>query len=182
MYFSARTEHQLLYAAIRYLPREKEHSVPVSEWFAVLKLISRQTPRQFMRIFPVSKEYDGRRWQSKDYFTTMEMIERIGMDTPIGNAFEFLWDYVNLHTRTFLAAFICAVDLKRREQGEQGIIEQFFDEQGVSVPVYRKIDVCGKTIMQNTATGETHAVVKPKSKMPRWWKVIEGQSKEAPNV
>ena len=174
MYFSAQTEPQLLYAAIRYLPHEKDQPVSMSEWLAVCRLISRQTPRQFVRLFPISKEYDGQRYQSKDYFTTMQSIARHGWDTPIGDAVDFLWDYVNPHTSAFVVSFLCALDRERRQQNRPGLLESFAKQQGVELPSYRPVTLNGKQYMQSQKDGSIVRVSPPKNKMPRWWKIIEG--------
>ncbi len=47
-------------------------------------LVGKLTPREFMTIFPINKKFDGDKYQMKDYFSTMESIEEIGMDTVIG--------------------------------------------------------------------------------------------------
>ena len=174
MYFSAQTEPQFLYAAIRYLPHEKDQSVPMSEWLAVCRLISRQTPRQFVRLFPISKEYDGQRYQSKDYFTTMQSIAQHGWDTPIGDAVDFLWDYVNPHTSAFVVSFLCALDRECRQHNRPGLLESFAKQQGVELPSYRPVTLNGKQYMQSQKDGSIVRVSPSKNQMPRWWKIIEG--------
>lgn len=61
------------------------------------------TPRQFMNIFPITKTYDGAKYEIKDYFYVMDMINKKGIDTPIGDRIiDFLWDYLNRDTNMFL--------------------------------------------------------------------------------
>ena len=118
MYLNASTLPQYLYACVRYLPKRQDDVLLCFEM--TLRLIELQTPRQFMRLFPVSKEYDGERFQSNDYFTTMDMISSHGIDNPIGDAFPFLWDYVNPHIRIFLTSYMVQLDQHRRQNGQKG--------------------------------------------------------------
>lgn len=182
MYFSAKTEQQFLCAAVRYLPHEKENTVPMDEWRAVLKLISRQTPRKFVNLFPIRKEYDGLRFQSKDYFTTCLMIELHGWDTPIGDAISFLWDYVNPHTSSFLSAFFCAVDGQRRQENLPGLLESFAKSSGIDLRGFRPVTMNGKQYMQSTSDSTIIPISHPKPQVPRWWKIIEGGKKDENRV
>lgn len=58
-------------------------------------MIEELTPREFTRIFPIKKKYDGIRHGVGDYFTTKNYIESIGWDNQICNGMEFLTEYVN---------------------------------------------------------------------------------------
>ncbi|WP_144518108.1 hypothetical protein [Bacillus thuringiensis] len=60
------------------------------------EIIGRITPREFMTIFPIAKEYKGKKYGMKDYFSTMRSMKEMGMDTRIGeNVQKFLWSYHN---------------------------------------------------------------------------------------
>lgn len=64
----------------------------------VMDTIGRLTPMELLRIYPVDKEYDGKKWGTKDYFYTMERLRRLPADKPIGDAQDvacLLWDYQN---------------------------------------------------------------------------------------
>lgn len=76
------------------------------------------TPRRFIGMFPVKKEFDGKDWGVKDYYTTMKMIEEIGMDEPIEEPFDFLWDYWNWDTKRFLMNYLSVgSELSKRKTG-----------------------------------------------------------------
>lgn len=64
----------------------------------VMETIGRLTPMELLRMFPVTKEYDGKKWGTKDYFYTLEQLRRLPADKPIGDAQDvavLLWDYQN---------------------------------------------------------------------------------------
>lgn len=91
------------------------------------------TPRQFMGWFPITKEYDGERWEMKDYFHTMDYINSIGIDEPIKEPMEFLWEYMNDDTRSFLVHHTDIMsDLRKQETG-LGIMEEFLLNEGIEL-------------------------------------------------
>lgn len=64
----------------------------------VMETIGRLTPMELLRLYPVTKEYDGEKWGTKDYFYTMDRLRRLPADKPIGDAQDvavLLWDYQN---------------------------------------------------------------------------------------
>ncbi|MCC8025666.1 MAG: hypothetical protein LIP16_10250 [Clostridium sp.] len=64
----------------------------------VMDTIGRLTPMELLRLYPVDKEYDGKKWGTKDYFYTMDRLRRLPADKPIGDAQDvavLLWDYQN---------------------------------------------------------------------------------------
>jgi hypothetical protein len=102
---------------------------------AIMAYISLVTPRRFVEIFPINKEYDGKRWGTKDYFYTVDKIAEIGWDKPIGETTEtvldFLWDYNNWDITFFLVEFMSLMSDMRRAQGQPGIMEQWATENGI---------------------------------------------------
>lgn len=84
----------------------------------IVQTIGLLTPRQLIEVFPVYKRYDGDKYQMKDYFYTMEEINKIGLDNPIGNrSFELLWDYENNDLRNFLVETVTAMNLINMYRG-----------------------------------------------------------------
>lgn len=64
----------------------------------VMETIGRLTPMELLRLYPVTKEYDGEKWGTKDYFYTMDKLKKRPADKPIGDAQDvacLLWDYQN---------------------------------------------------------------------------------------
>lgn len=112
-----------------------------------------------MNIFPISKIYDGARYECKDYFTTMEFLKNLGLDERIGDQIDiFLWDYVNPDTRMFNVKTFSCVDDLRALRGEGSMFSEFFGAKGL--PTYKKYEVNGKEFMLDTKTGKTHKVIK----------------------
>jgi len=112
----------------RYLDREKWQSIPPMVRFKAMEedltMVEGFTPRQIMNIFPIDKIYD-KTGEVKDYFTTMAMIKQHGIDTPINEPSEFLYDYVNKDIRIFLVDLMSAMSDLNREHGEPGLMEEF---------------------------------------------------------
>lgn len=82
----------------------------ITEYCLMVDLIELLTPRELIKIFPIDKRYDGDKWGVKDYFTTMAEIEKIGMDTVIGeNAAALIGDYMNWDLRIFTVNLICLI-------------------------------------------------------------------------
>ncbi|MCI8647893.1 MAG: hypothetical protein HFE76_14130 [Firmicutes bacterium] len=137
-----------------------------------MRMIGHMTPRQIMQMFPVSKTYNGERWQCKDYYSTMKEVEQVGLNTVIGKdkASEFLMEYENQDIREFMITFMLVVSRMRVLQGGRDILEEFMEEQGV--PSYSYYQDEG--IMINRQTGGAIKVEKPKTRVPKYMKVIEG--------
>lgn len=89
----------------------------------LIDAISVLTPRELTQIFPITKRYDGARWQEKDYFYTMDKLSRLNMDRPIREqveVFDLLLDYINRDIELFMIEVICAMNNKRQIDGRPG--------------------------------------------------------------
>lgn len=153
-------------------PEEAKENWEVAQ--AAVSLLGEVTPRMLLQVFPVTKEYDGERWGTKDYFFTMRALKEYGLDTPLGeNALHVLWDYMNPHISIFMIWVMGAMSDFRVSMGGKDPLVEFMEEQGM--PTYTMdTDASGREVMVNSITGEAQPVIKPKPKMPRWWRVIEG--------
>lgn len=142
----------------------------LSDYFAVTDAMSFLTPKQFMRLFPVEKTYDGKRWQMKDYFTCMEAVGRYAPNKPIGadKIQEFLMDYWNPNITRFEVGKMLCASAVRRSAGGKGIMEEFAEDQGIPTYTFYK----DENIMVNNSTGELSKVRKAKKRRPRWLKVV----------
>ena len=107
--------------------------------------------------FPITKDFDGHKWESKDYFYTMEVLSKLDWDKPIGRdkIFDFLWDYENDDLRNVCVDYMCAMSAISRSQTGKGIAEQWCDDMGI--PTYTEDRETG--IMKNNQTGD---IIKPK--------------------
>ncbi|MNB67200.1 hypothetical protein D3C81_633390 [compost metagenome] len=91
----------------------------------VMGMMTFLTPRKFVEIFPITKEYDGKRWGTKDYFYTVEMIEEHGWDKLISRPDNFLWEYVNLEVSLFMVKYLSLASEIRQSQGKLGLMEEW---------------------------------------------------------
>jgi hypothetical protein len=127
------------------------------------------TPNEFMTVFPIKKEYDGHRYGVKDYHSTMEELEKIGMDTQIGeNVQSLLFDYQNKHVVEFNVFKMVVVDRIRACQGQPSMVEAFMSEQGI-YPMRMMTDDNGKQFMYDPYRQTSYPIVKM---FPRYLKVI----------
>ncbi|MEI4616029.1 MULTISPECIES: hypothetical protein [Bacillus cereus group] len=136
----------------------------------IQEIIGRITPREFMTIFPIAKEYKGKKYGMKDYFSTMKSMKEMGMDTPIGeNVREFLWSYHNWEDITeFVVNFMEVMSDIRRFEGGKGLVEEFLEEKGITAYTLCK-DQKGKEYLTNNDTGEVIPVQKAR---PRYLKPV----------
>ena len=137
----------------------------------VMSMMANLTPREFMNLFPIAKEYDGDKWGIKDYFYTMEYIKKLSPDEPIGDKIQdFLWNYTNREIDAFLVKLFCFASNLRRFDTGKGIMEEFCEQNGIHT--YRLFkDSSGKEYLIDNQTGRTMRVRKA---IPRYLKVIRG--------
>lgn len=128
------------------------------------------TPREFQTIFPIAKEYDGEKYEVKDYFYTKKHIEKIGMDKVIGEeATGFHMEYHNSEIRRFAVQTMCIISAINRAEGRKTLGEEFAEEVGLTTYTMTE-DHQGKQFLTNNSTGEVQKVSKPR---PRYLKVIK---------
>lgn len=138
----------------------------LTDMFALL------TPVEFVQMFPIRKTYDGKKYQCKDYFSTMEALKECEPDQPIGEdkIMHFLWDYDNDDIMNFEVEKMCCLSDLRRAQGGQGLMEEFMHEQGL--PTYTLHEKEG--YLYNNLTGKTQKICKPKKRVPKFMSLVEG--------
>ena len=103
--------------------------------------------------FPIKKDFDGHKWESKDYFYTMTVLSKMDMDKPIGrdNIADLLWDYENDDLREAYVEFMCSMSAIYRSQTGKSIAEEWCDDIGI--PTYTINKETG--IVMNNQTGQT---------------------------
>lgn len=52
---------------------------------SIIDMMSTITPKEFINIFPIKKDYKGYKFDTKDYFYTMDYLKTLDLDTPIGD-------------------------------------------------------------------------------------------------
>lgn len=76
----------------------------------LISFIQLFTPNELVKLFPIKKFYAGDRIGIKDYFYTMNVLQRHGLDTPIGReVYSILYDYTNIEISVFLVKLFSTV-------------------------------------------------------------------------
>jgi len=86
----------------------------------ILEAITLLTPNEFANMFPIDKEFDGKKWQSKDYFYTRDYINTLDKDAPFGDIekiWDLIWEYQNITFREFAVRYFCAISHERDSKG-----------------------------------------------------------------
>lgn len=105
------------------------------------------TPKQFAQIFPVTKEYKGRKYGNKDYYTVTDWIsENIGWDNRIPDGIEFLMEYLNRDVQFAMVRVMHIINTFYQRQTGQDMITAFLESQGIHV---RRIDDWGQSDADN---------------------------------
>ncbi|MBG9830778.1 hypothetical protein [Bacillus wiedmannii] len=171
------TYRKAIFAGVRYISKSKNDVLNYDYLMNRFLLISYLqnlmkvlTPRDFITMFPIDKNYDGDRYEMKDYFFTMNEINKIGMDTPIGeNITEFLWDYQNFKDITlFNLASMSILSKLQKMQGKKTLSEEFAERLGLDTHTKHK-ESNGKEYITNNRTGATQEVQKNR---PRYLKPV----------
>lgn len=141
----------------------------------IKSLMANLTPVEFMNLFPARKDYDGHKYECKDYFSTMEYIKKLVPNNPIGAEIDnFLWDYMNTETHVFLVNVYGAVSDMRQLNGHPGLMEQWAQENGIKTYAMHTDDK-GREYLLDRETGKTMKVKRPK---PRYLKVVRPGGKQ----
>lgn len=138
----------------------------------LLNTICELTPAELLTIFPVTKSYDGERYECKDYFSTMVALQAHGLHEPIRSpetASDLLWDYMNTTVMMYRVHCMSVVSELHSMETGKGLMEQFFEDQGVKVETFRKYETDdGQTFMIGE-DGRSFPVKKP---VPRYLKLV----------
>ncbi len=128
------------------------------------------TPNEFMNMFPIAKEFNGHKYECKDYFGTWDYLNTLERDKPIkdqnidnGSIVGFLWEYHNWEVRRFTVKLTTALE---RIQAAQGLPTMF---ETLGIETHAVYENNGKQFMVN-ANGRTQRLRK---KMPRFLKLVK---------
>lgn len=136
----------------------------------VTQVLSLFTPREFMQMFPVRKEYNGEKYEIKDYFFTMDAAEKIGLDTRMGdNATEFLFDYCNNDVDRYMVTWMMIVNRMHQLNGGKDMLLEFMEDQGVAPHAIRREG----NYFVDDETGERFEIEEPKNKLRELFTVVK---------
>lgn len=97
---------------------------------ALFGIIGRIKLGNLVKIFPIDKEYDDDKWGCKDYFFTMDVLKKKGLDNAVDRdgVFDLMWDYMNKDLREFTIFYMSAM---YKQQTGVGIAEKFCENNGI---------------------------------------------------
>ncbi len=134
----------------------------------IKEIIGELTPKEFANIFPITKEYNGKRFGTKDYYYTVNSINKFGWDRKIGNySSEFLFNYHDWNDiLDFCVTSMTVTSEIRRKETGKGMFEELFPD----VKTHTLYEMNGKRYLQDNQTGEINNVKQPR---PRYLKIID---------
>jgi len=159
--------------------REVNKTVPTREsvecWMDVYSLvdgcISTLTPSELMSVFPIHKDFNGKKTETKDYFSTMEKINEIGLDSVLGRdrAVKLLFNYHNNHVFDYVIAKLGIISLYNQYNGGRSLAEEFAEKLNLT-PYRLMTGVDGKEFMYDPVKQTSYAVAKPR---PRYLRLLK---------
>lgn len=152
---------------------EYEDLLKILEFIELVKIIvSLLTPNELITVFPIEKRYDGEKYQIKDYYFTLEELQKIGMNNIIRERVdELLWDYQNKDIREFQINSINILShLYKYETGES-LTEKWAKESNIQTYQSYDSDLVNKKYIYDTRSGKR---IKVERKKPRYLMVLKG--------
>lgn len=149
----------------------KEEAEKEFEFACIIKqLMGSLTPKEFMNLFPIAKDYKGHKYSVKDYFYTKNYINTLNQDKPIGDEMlHFLWDYHNWEITDFAINTMEYISNLRRLEGQPSLMEEFADTVGIKTYTMHTDDK-GNQFLFDKESGKTTKLTKPK---PRYLKLLK---------
>ena len=99
------------------------------------QILGHLTLRQVQGMYPIDKEYDGKKYYCKDYFFSMEKLKGVDPHTLLCYQYpdmtNFTWDYWNRELIDYDVAMMEIASDIRRCEGKKGIMEEFMEKQGI---------------------------------------------------
>lgn len=141
-----RTPQQLVYNMIKYwVPViDKQNWEMQKAWlFTLSDSIEKLTPRQFEQIFPIDKQFKGRKEGWKDYYSVTDWIgENIGQDNKIPNGIEFIFEYLNPDVQIAAVKAMKIISKFHQRQTGKNMFFEFLEEQGIRInKIYKDGDL-----------------------------------------
>lgn len=116
--------------------------------------------KTYLKIYFLSKkDFDGHKYECKDYFYTRKYIDNLEQDKPIGadKIPRLLWAYVNDELMDFSLEIMDYIDNIRRLNGEPSCIEEFFQKEGLKTYTMHE-DEKGKKFIVDNETGKSKPI------------------------
>ncbi|MGE7111986.1 hypothetical protein [Lysinibacillus sp. NPDC047702] len=105
------------------------------EFISGLKgIMSLLTLHEFMNLFPIEKVFDGAKYKMKDYYSTLEAINELGLEPyeRIGESIlKLIMEYMNRDIMDFAVQGMVAMSAIRHFDGHLDLMEEFMATQGM---------------------------------------------------
>lgn len=155
-----------------------ELNIMIVNMDTVTMALSMITYNDLMRLFPIRKDFDGRKYEAKDYWSTMEWLEGKDLDAKIGDDVDdMLWSYYNDDIMQFGIKKLLIVDKVRKASGRRSVMEDFIDFINKDAPPEQQIHTYSinreEGYIYDNMTGKTQPLITPKRKKPDYLKVIK---------
>lgn len=100
---------------------------------ALFGIIGRIKLKNLIKIFPIDKDYDGAKWECKDYFFTMDVLREKGLDNAIGrdNVFDLMWDYMNSELRELTVFYMSCMSAMYQRQTGVSFMDKFCEDNNI---------------------------------------------------
>lgn len=84
-------------------------------------------------IFNIIKDYDGAKWECKDYFFTMDVLREKGLDNAVGrdNVFDLMWDYENRELRKLTVFYMSCMSAMYQRQTGVSFMDKFCEDNNI---------------------------------------------------
>lgn len=110
--------------------------------------IKELTFRDIMEIFPILKDYDGEKYDFKDYFSTIEYLKAVNIDEKIGDdLYDFFWEYASNPIMGYGAKSFILFGKLDEIEGREHMVKKFLRESGVTTYT---IDEKKEKVIDNT--------------------------------
>src|SRR5690625_3685810 len=157
---------------IKSLPRELTYDQSVYAFHltnSIQQIMSQLTPKEFINIFPITKDYKGYKWDIKDYYSTMEYVNKLDQSRPIGEEIDkFLREYMNEEINRFSIAILRLMSSIRRYEGKLTIAEEWASENKIETYQKHKDNKGNEFLLDKM--GRTQKITKPR---PKHLKVVK---------
>jgi hypothetical protein len=133
------------------------------------KKIKELTFNEIINMFPIKKDFDGKKFESKDYFSTIEYLKQFNLDEKIGEEVnEFFWNYYNNILIGYSVKELMLYDMYRIIDGKESFMAEW--ARMVGVDTYKINEKQG--YIYNTTTGKTKPYKKYK-KRNKYIKIVK---------
>lgn len=139
------------------------------EIFRLEQLVGYLSFYSIFKLFPIDKDFDGHKYECKDYFSTMDYLKDKEFEKMICeyDVDDFFWNYYNSHIMGFQIKKMLIYDKLARFTGSETLMEGF--SRMFDVPIYTKFDENAYV----SSKGDVLKVSKPKKKIPKGFKIIK---------